>query len=475
MSTPQELRAEAERCYEQGQAEAALAKYQQLLQIQPSDPGLLSDVGTVCFALGRVRQSEGYFLEALRLDPNHIAARNNLEMLRKAVGSRESRTADGAPAAKADYDIQGVSVVVPAHPPAGGFAVLEKCLEGLASQTLPLDRYEVLVVANGVNAPAMEELHGIIRKRQKRLGDHLRLFAVERASIPIARNEGIKRARGRIILQTNADILLSETALAQHCEEHENAGFDPCHVVIGGRRFPDSYRRSLFNYLYEEMPLGQPLHRPNMRFLADYHWLVTTNMTALKEAYALFGGYDTSLGWNSDIAIGQRWEQDHRARLYVNTHIASHHIHLLSFDVWRQKMIETVPFWLKSQVGLMPHELPPQAYRGLKKEMDGIDVDFAGVEAEIRRIEKNFTGPENFRGETVMGSRVQTLGEFVWFLRALLNKYRNQLKIAELWRLMEESGVYANPPVGGRPGSHDPPAGGLDEIKTALAGDVPFE
>ncbi|MHC4593223.1 MAG: glycosyltransferase, partial [Planctomycetota bacterium] len=325
------LRARAVSCCEQGDLEGALSAYLRLLSLEPGNPEVLNDLGAISFELGRLRESARYFAGALRLDPDHGEARQNLAMLCQATGTKVDKVLAEA-AGVGQHSTAAVSTdlsaVVPVH---DGFDVFDRCLDALHGQTLPAERCEVLAVANGVDGDARRELASIVERWQRHLGERLRLLEIEAASIALARNEGIRHARGRIVLQINADAILSRTALAEHYAEHERTGFDPRCVVIGGREFPPLYLTSLFNYLHESIPLYTALHQKRPRFLADSNWFVTCNLSCLKEAYERFGVYDPSFAWGSDQELGMRWEK-HDVRMYVNTNIVGYHLHWLSFD-----------------------------------------------------------------------------------------------------------------------------------------------
>ncbi|MCK4283592.1 MAG: glycosyltransferase family protein, partial [Candidatus Brocadiae bacterium] len=86
MTELQALRAEAESLYEKGDLQGSLSKYRSLLGDDGDDPGLLNDIGTVCFALGRVEESARYYVSALELDEGCGEARQNLQRLCKAIG-----------------------------------------------------------------------------------------------------------------------------------------------------------------------------------------------------------------------------------------------------------------------------------------------------------------------------------------------------------------------------------------------------
>lgn len=87
-----------------------------------------------------------------------------------------------------------VTVVIPV---AGDRRPLVLCLEALAGQTIPRDRYEVVVVDNGCDPPAAELADG----------EHVIVLEEPEPGSYRARNRGIQRARGSIILFTDSDCL----------------------------------------------------------------------------------------------------------------------------------------------------------------------------------------------------------------------------------------------------------------------------
>ncbi len=432
MRGPDLSRAQAEELYRRGDLNGALACYRRLLDLRPDDAELLNDAGTVSYALGRTEQARGYYVRALRADPQCADARANLQMLCRATGARLDalmKEAEGGTARR-----RAISVVVPIN---SRFDVFARCLEGLANQTFAAERYEVLAVANGVEADGMAELRGLIDAWQPRYGGRLRLVEVGQASIALARNAGIRAAEGTVIMQINEDAVLSRTALAQHWTAHEEFGLNPRCVLLGGREFPDAYRGRLFNYLYEAASLYMPLHRRRPRFMGDYQWFVTCNLSCLAEAYERFGLYDPAFAWGSDTELGRRWEKARCMDLYVDTSIQGYHLHELTFDGYRGNCTKRAPYQFRRETGRWPSEATEEERGEAREALEGEDLDVAAFEAEMRRLEAEFPGPQAFAGTTVMGRAARTLREFDYLVTPSLKAYRKHLHYTELLRLME--------------------------------------
>jgi len=462
MPTPPEaadcraLRDEAERCFAQGDPAGARERLMRLLARDPDDPQTLNDLGVVDFALGRAEESEKWLLRALRLAPDHAEARRNLDQVRLATGRAAVEPSAEAPSeakestriACAGPILRDLSVVVPVH---SRFETFAACLDSLREQTLPPERYEVVVVANGLDAAGLDEVEHIVSERRAAFGDRLSLCRVDEASIASARNEGIGRAAGRIVLQTNSDALFAPDALARHLAEHERAGYDPRTVICGGRRFRDDDRRNLFNFLYDEVPLYTPLHAPGKRFVGDAGWFVTVNLSCLRETYERYGGYDPLYAWGSDVMLGRRWERDFDLTLVVNTDIVTWHLHRLTFDSWRAKLLEATPHWLRRTTGKAPGDLSPEERDEARARRDRVlrRLNPAVFEREMRRLEAAFRGPEAYRPLGVLGAPCPDLGVFVWRMRALLNEYRKVVQYGEVLRLAEAENPSATPQPAG--------------------------
>ena len=324
-----------------------------------------------------------------------------------------------------------VSVVVPVH---SGLEAFDRCLDALHTQTLRPERFEVFVVANGVGGEAAARLEAVLARWAPHYGERLRVLRIEEASIARARNEGIANARGRIIVQLNEDSILSRTALAAHYAAHEGYGFDPRCVVAGGRRFPESYKTSLFNYLYEALWLYSPLHQSLPPFEADCMWFVTCNLSCTREAYVLFGAYDPAYVWGSDTGLGKRWESAHGVRVYVHTGIVSYHLHRLSFASWKENCVKRAPYVCRMQTGLFPEELRPEQRLAVKSRLDGMELDIAALDRDVQRLEEEFKGPERFEGCALLGRRIATLEELSLRLQPPLAAYHTRLEFGEIWR-----------------------------------------
>ncbi len=342
-----------------------------------------------------------------------------------------------------------ISVVVPAH---GNLPALRRCLGALESQTMAPERFEVLTVANGLDARGREEFDDVLSCWGDAFGSRLKVLEIAEASIPRARNAGVREATGRLVLQINQDTVLSDTALARHYEEHRFCGFDVRCVVVGGRRFPEDYRSNLMNYLYEEAGVYTPLHVAKPPFYGDASWFVTCNLSSQREAYEEFGYFDATLDWCSDTELGRRWAEAGSVNRVV-TGIAGYHLHRLTFESYRRNILKRIPFRLRARTGRWPEELDEEARDHIRQSMEQMRLDELNIprfEEEMRRLEEEFRGSDSLAGITFMGNRLATVEEAVRCFTDLLERYSARLLFEGILSAAEEEGPRNAPGPGAR-------------------------
>lgn len=125
-----------------------------------------------------------------------------------------------------------VTVVVPFYQAAAEHRrILERTLVGLANQTYPSDRYEIIVVDDGSDDPlAIPQRH--LNLDVKVLHQHRDGFGA-----PRARNLGAANATGEVVLFLDADMIPARTWVEAHARWHTVC---PHAVTLGPRRHVDA-------------------------------------------------------------------------------------------------------------------------------------------------------------------------------------------------------------------------------------------
>lgn len=126
-----------------------------------------------------------------------------------------------------------VSVVIPAF---NEERLLKRCLSSLSDQTFPRTDYEIIVIDNN-STDRTPEIAG-------RYADQL--IHLSRKGVLFARQEGFCRARGEIILRTDADAIVPRDWVEKGFQEMKN---NLELVALGGYYYPDKkyWLASLFS------------------------------------------------------------------------------------------------------------------------------------------------------------------------------------------------------------------------------------
>ena len=201
----------------------------------------------------------------------------------------------GAPGETGEREL---SVVIPT---CGRPEVLRATLVALLRQRDALRRGEVLVVVDGGDAPSV----AVVRELAAGAPCPVVAIAQPRSGQGIARNEGIRRATGRVVLMLDDDIVSGPLLVAEHLRQH--AGRDDV-VVTGALPMPElpdepaHYR--LIRRWWDQMlvELASPSHVPTFRDFVTGN--VSVPRARLLEA-GLFDPVFTGYG-REDYELGHR-------------------------------------------------------------------------------------------------------------------------------------------------------------------------
>ena len=103
-----------------------------------------------------------------------------------------------------------ISIVIPTH---NRPQILRQCLGHIEKQTIA-DQIEVIVVIDGDDPKTAEMLSSL------RWNFPITCFAIPKAQQGVARNRGVEKARGDIVLFTGDDIFLAPDACERHLRAH---------------------------------------------------------------------------------------------------------------------------------------------------------------------------------------------------------------------------------------------------------------
>ncbi|MBA7646081.1 Undecaprenyl-phosphate 4-deoxy-4-formamido-L-arabinose transferase [subsurface metagenome] len=185
--------------------------------------------------------------------------------------------------------IEKVSVIIPTH---NQKKILAKTLDYLILQDYPKEQYEIIVVDDGSTDATQEMV-----KSRMGSGVGLRYLYQKQRGPHFARNLGIKKARGEIIIFVDSDIFTAPNFITEHVTFHQKFG----DVVVSGPTvrtdrldnvFADTNRRKIKKWLFD-------FSGPSF---------ITSNLSVKRKSLLRVGGFDeefTGFGWH-DWELGLR-------------------------------------------------------------------------------------------------------------------------------------------------------------------------
>lgn len=214
------------------------------------------------------------------------------------------------------------SVVVPTY---HRIDALPTCLEALAGQAYPRDRFEVLVVDDGSGA-SVEPVVAMFRQRM-----HVTLLSQPHAGPAQARNAGAAHARGTLLAFTDDDCTPDPGWLRCLAERLAHTS----DTMIGGQTV-NALRQNrystasqlLVDYLYGYYNASAV--RPS--------FFTSNNMALPREAFLTMGGFDAALtrAAGEDRELCERWQHRGHRLTYAPEALVLHWHRLTPRRFWRQ-------------------------------------------------------------------------------------------------------------------------------------------
>lgn len=181
-----------------------------------------------------------------------------------------------------------VSVIIPTY---NRKRVLKRCLELLFAQDYPKDKYEVVLVDDG----STDGTKKMVEYLQPPC--HFKYLSQKRSGPHIARNKGIRNARGEIVIFVDSDILTPPQLIKEHMEFHKKYGEK---LIVSGPAVRTSNLMDDFSDKEKRIKKKRwDLSGPS---------LITSNLSVRKEYLERINGFDENfqgLGWH-DWDLGLR-------------------------------------------------------------------------------------------------------------------------------------------------------------------------
>lgn len=225
------------------------------------------------------------------------------------------------PAAASPKSRLVISIIIPTYRRP---ARLAACLESIQQVHYPAEQYEVIVVNDGGEIKAIDDLLG-------QQGANVRVIHQENQGPAAARNKGAAAAGGEFLAFLDDDCRPAPAWLARLAEQLQQA---PACLVGGhtinaltGNMYA-SASQLLIDYLYDYF---------NGR-AAGPIFFTSNNFALAREQFLIFQGFDTSfpLAAGEDREFCDRWRRQGREMVYVPTAVIYHAHQLGLRSFWRQ-------------------------------------------------------------------------------------------------------------------------------------------
>ena len=215
-----------------------------------------------------------------------------------------------------------VSIVLPTY---NRLEQLKQVIAGLEKQTYPRADFEVVVVSDGSSDGTDQYLTS--------LETDLQLVPVlqENQGPSAARNHGVARATGELVIFIDDDVVPAECLIATHVETHEQS--PESIVVIGPMLTPPDFDMAPWVRWEQAMLLKQYEAMKAKRLLPTARQFYTGNASVERRHINAAGGFDTTFLRAEDVELGYRLE-DRGLKFVFNPDAIGYHYANRTFASW---------------------------------------------------------------------------------------------------------------------------------------------
>lgn len=214
-----------------------------------------------------------------------------------------------------------VSVVVPTY---NRQPRLKHVLAGLECQQYPLANFEVIVVSDG----STDATHGYVRDLATPL--NLTLAIQENSGPAAARNHGIKRSTGSLVVFIDDDVVPSPQLLSEHVRIHaEQADV----AVLGPMVTPTDFAMRPWVSWEQAMLHKQYIAMQRGKWQASPRQFYTGNTSLPRVFLVDAGGFDEHFRRAEDVELAYRLAQ-RGLKFVFNPHALGYHYAERSFQSW---------------------------------------------------------------------------------------------------------------------------------------------
>jgi O-antigen biosynthesis protein len=278
-----------------------------------------------------------------------------------------------------------LSVILPTYNRA---SQLKICLAHLAAQSLPADRWEVVVLDDGSTdrtAQLCTEFSNLL---------HLTYIKHQHAGIGAARRVAVDRARGRYLLLIKDDTIPASTLLADHLRAQYALDGEKA-AVLGSRSYSPEAAEHALSLFIAQTPLFfvQSVLPSNLQ--TENYFFMASNLSIAKEAVLAVGSFDPRLRVAEDVELGLRLH-DAGYELHKRAEIRADHHHL---SVTLEEFVRKARSYGEAQASILRKhpsllgdgtgpfgKLDRAAIKGLHKLVDRIRPQTKDLTQELEKL-----------------------------------------------------------------------------------------
>lgn len=225
-----------------------------------------------------------------------------------------------------------ISLVVPTY---NRGRILGDFLDAIEGQTYSAGKFELIIVNDGSTDQTRES----IKKRAKKSKIKIIFISQKHKGPAAARNLGIKRARGKIILFLGDDILPTPKLLSEHADWHKKFSQENI-AVLGYTTWSPKLKVTRLMKWLEESGTQFAYGDLQGKKETDYTHLYTSNVS-FKNNFLLKNGLfdeDFPFAAYEDLELGYRLKKK-GLRILYNCRAIAYHYHLVSMRDVEKRMI----------------------------------------------------------------------------------------------------------------------------------------
>jgi GT2 family glycosyltransferase/SAM-dependent methyltransferase/glycosyltransferase involved in cell wall biosynthesis len=230
-----------------------------------------------------------------------------------------------------------ISIVIPTY---NRGETLRLCLSALAFQSLPADRWEVVVVDDGSTGETEAVCRDILLPYSS-----LRYFRQENQGAGAARQKGVEMARGEFVLLINDDTIPGSNLLVEHLSVHRRNPHEKWAVLGEFSPSQESIHRALSLWV-NTSPFFFPQQNLKPGELCDQAYFITCNLSIRRDAVLEAGSFDPQFRVAEDTDLGTRLVQrGFKVKFHPEAGAVHEHGHFTLSDLLRRAHNYGVADW----------------------------------------------------------------------------------------------------------------------------------